>query len=168
MAMVKRCISQSDHSRRAAHTYAPSYLVIPADPHPTLVRELGLNGQTPSWQKNAPQPSLSPEEFEDDPPLVLAARAFAVKDVIAASRVAVSSDELAAYKCNPDQLPAIYFLSSATPGEEEAFRLSSILLWKKEKFYYVVFADEGPEAVCHTADAFFELLSTSYRLVYNS
>jgi hypothetical protein len=62
-------------------------------------------------------------------------------------------------------LPDYTFVSTNSEGVE-AFRVASILSsGRKEKLYYLVFSDEGPEAVAHSTDDFFALLASSERVL---
>jgi hypothetical protein len=74
------------------------------------------------------------------------------------------TDNILGYCRNPDPLPSQYFLSS----DDEYFQVASMFTMgrekMKERLYYVVFADEGPEAVCHSLESFLELLEGSYIL----
>lgn len=74
--------------------------------------------------------------------------------------------DIKAYKRNPDPLTteAATFISDGPDGLE-AFRVSSFLNTGKTNIFYVVFTDQGNEALPFTEDIFFELLGSAQRVV---
>ncbi len=48
---------------------------------------------------------------------------------------------------------------------DEAFRVSCFLTVEDDKIFYLVFADEGAEAVSYSSSAFFTLLEASQRVI---
>ncbi|KAJ7093923.1 hypothetical protein B0H15DRAFT_145943 [Mycena belliarum] len=99
-------------------------------------------------------------------PIALPARSFTFDEIGTRARVRVDGAAIAEYRRTPDRLPEYIFVSETPEGLEEAFRVSCILTsGSKEKLFYLVFAGEGAEAVCHSSEEFFELLSSSSRVV---
>ncbi|KAJ7929803.1 hypothetical protein B0H13DRAFT_1859285 [Mycena leptocephala] len=99
--------------------------------------------------------------------MVLPARGFTVEEIASAERCPVAPAEVSAYRRNPDRLPDYTFVSTNSEGVE-AFRVASILSSsRKEELYYLVFSDEGPEAVAHSTDDFFTLLASSERVLHS-
>ena|ERR1700761_2428210 len=111
-------------------------------------------------------PIETPMRGEDDAkyPAVLPARSLTIEE-IGDVRVKVDAVDIEKYRQKPDYLPDQIFVS-ASSGEIEAFRVSAILTTEaKEKLYYLVFAGDGPEAYGHSSKDFFDILSSSYRVV---
>jgi hypothetical protein len=97
--------------------------------------------------------------------MVLPARGFTFEEIASTERSPVAPAEVSGYRRNPDHLPDSTFVSTNLEGVE-AFRVASILSsGRKEKLYYLVFSDEGPEAVAHSTDDFFALLASSERVL---
>ncbi|KAJ7888780.1 hypothetical protein B0H13DRAFT_2341841 [Mycena leptocephala] len=120
---------------------------IPKHPHPLLAQELGLR-----------QPSNTTAIAPDSRP-------FEFPMIASAERCPVAPAEVSAYRRNPDRLPDYTFGSTNSEGVE-AFRVASILSsGRKENLYYLVFSDEGPEAVARSTDDFFTLLASSERVL---
>ena len=145
-------IHQSDH-----HHYTVVHTTIPQDPHPLLIQELGLNGNSAPLPLT-PAPA-DPVEFEY--PVILPGHPFSFKSIASCSRVPLSQDEVNGYRHNPDLIHNFTFVSATAKDGTEAFQVSAILAIAKEKLFYLVFADEGPEAVSYSYKDFFELLATS-------
>ncbi|KAJ7821531.1 hypothetical protein B0H14DRAFT_2830952 [Mycena olivaceomarginata] len=98
-------------------------------------------------------------------PTALPARSLTFDEIGNAARVEVTTAAYAGYRRNYDHLLNEIFVSESSEGIE-AFRVSSILITEnQERLFYLVFAGEGPEAVCHSLEDFFALLSTSARLL---
>ncbi|KAJ7350766.1 hypothetical protein DFH08DRAFT_862322 [Mycena albidolilacea] len=140
------------------HPYATSQTVLPPQLHPLLAKELA----------SPRRPQMSTPAANDHQlqyPIALPARSLTFDEVGNAARVEVTTAAIANYRRNPDRLPNEVFVSESSEGIE-AFRVSSILTTENQEIlFYLVFAGEGPEAVCHSSEDFFALLSTSARLL---
>ncbi|KAJ7780665.1 hypothetical protein DFH07DRAFT_793094 [Mycena maculata] len=141
--------------RSALHNqhYGATETILPPQLHPLLAKDL-----------THPRRLQAPTPIANDPlqyPMTLPARSLTFEEIGNATRVKVTGTAVAGYQRNPDCLPGHVFVSESSEGVE-AFRVSSILTTENKKtLFYLVFADEGPEAVCHTSEDFFVLLSTS-------
>ena len=100
-------------------------------------------------------------------PIALAARPFKSTEVMNLPRVSLQETELSKYQHRPELLQRETFVSFNEDKEEyEAFRIPMFITSGQERIFYVVYADEGPEAVAFTSIHLFELLRTS-KLVCN-
>ncbi|KAJ7212283.1 hypothetical protein GGX14DRAFT_564755 [Mycena pura] len=106
-----------------------------------------------------------PTRTEPQYPLVLDATAFTFEGLGSFQRIRVSADDIARYRRDLGPLTKHTFVMSGPDGSEKAFRVSAMLLTGGEKMVYVVFADDGPQAVSYSLTDFFDLLSTSERAV---
>ena len=73
--------------------------------------------------------------------------------------------ELTEYQHHPELLQKetfVYF--NEDQAEYEAFRIPMFITSGQERIFYVVYADEGPEAVTFTSIHMFDLLRTSKRV----
>ncbi|KAJ6516412.1 hypothetical protein C8R45DRAFT_960047 [Mycena sanguinolenta] len=135
------------------HTYVTSQTILPSQLLPVLAEDF------------APRHTAQAPAREFQYPMGLPARSLAWEEIGDYMRVKVTAAAIAGYRRNPDRLPGHIFVLDSSE-EVEAFRVSAILTTEnKEILFYLVFAGEGPEAVCHTSDVFFALLSTSARVV---
>ncbi|KAJ7448016.1 hypothetical protein FB451DRAFT_1567373 [Mycena latifolia] len=117
------------------HVYPVVHAVMPAVSHPLLARELGLSITT--------NPISQPTS--DNFPSILPATPFALKDILADARIPTTLEDISDYHRNPDRL----FDNIFDSDEEGELKVSSILSSGRAleaKLFYVVFADEGPEA----------------------
>jgi len=80
-------------------------------------------------------------------------------------RVLLQDTELIQYQRNPELLQRDTFVSfNEDEAEYEAFRVSAFFT-ADERIFYVVYADEGPEALACTSIDLFDLLRTSERVL---
>ena len=114
----------------------------------------------------APSEPAPSEPAPSDYPTTLPARAFKSEEVMNLPRVSLQETELIQYQCRPELLQRETFVSFNEDEEEyEAFRIPVFITANQERVFYVVYADEGPEAVACTN--LLDLLRTSERvLVY--
>ncbi|KAJ7272730.1 hypothetical protein B0H12DRAFT_1319898 [Mycena haematopus] len=132
------------------HTYDSSETILPQQLHPLLAQELAR-----SREPQAPTPAADDTlQF----PITLPARSLTLEEIGDGKRVKVTGADIEAYQRNPNRLPDHIFVSESSG---EAFRVSSILTGEQQTLFYLVFAGEGLEAVCHTSEDFFSLLATS-------
>jgi hypothetical protein len=100
-------------------------------------------------------------------PTTLPARAFKSKEVINLPRVPLQELELIQYQRCPELLQRETFVSfNEAEAYYEVFRIPAFITADQEIFFYVVFADEGPEAVACTSADLFDLLRTSERVLF--
>ncbi|KAJ6576847.1 hypothetical protein B0H10DRAFT_2101774 [Mycena sp. CBHHK59/15] len=141
------------------HPYDTSQTILPPQLHPLLAKDLAH----PPRRPQAPTPAANDHQLQY--PMGLLARSLTFEEIGNATRVKVTGAAIAGYRRNSDRLPDHIFVSESSEGVE-AFRVSSILTTEnKEKLFYLVFSGDGPEAVCHSSEDFFALLSTSTRLL---
>lgn len=101
-----------------------------------------------------------------DYPLVLPARSFKSEEIVGLRRVRVSKTEVVRYKQHPEQLQKETFVSvNADDGQLEFFRVSAFLTLDGDKIFYLIYADEGAEAVAWSNNDFLNLLCTSQRVL---
>ncbi|KAF9000808.1 hypothetical protein BDZ89DRAFT_694084 [Hymenopellis radicata] len=155
---VQKAIREYVTARHANHQYAFSHAVIPENPHP-LLREF-FGGRGP----DTPTSSVPPAPPADEYPLVLPGQPFSWSDILQYPRESMLPTEVAFYKTNPGPLSELTFTTSGEMGDE-AFRVSSFLTIGTEKIFYLVFADEGAEAVGYSNSDFFTLLGSSKRVI---
>jgi hypothetical protein len=79
-------------------------------------------------------------------------------------RVLLQETELIQYQRRPEPLQRETFVSF-NEAEYEVFRIPAFITADQERIFYVVFADEGPEAVAFTHVNLFDLLRTSERVL---
>jgi hypothetical protein len=127
-------------------------MALPATLHPFLAQELRTVIDT--------SPSPSTPRY----PLVLPANPFTSDSVQHRARTRVTPELVKSYRRNPEPLSSQTFVSS----DDEFFQVASWVTAgrgkAKETLFYVVFANKGPEAVCHSSDTFFKLLENSEQL----
>ena len=83
-------------------------------------------------------------------------------------RASLQEAELIQYQRRPELLQGETFMSSSEDEEEyQVFRVPAFITASQDKIFYVVYADEGPEAVACTSDELFDLLRTSERVLSN-
>ena len=100
-----------------------------------------------------------------DYPKSLLARAFKSTEVMNLPCVSVQKAELIEYQHRPELLQGKTFVSFNEDHEEyEAFRIPMFITSCQERFFYLVYADEGSGAVAFTSVNLFELLRTSKRV----
>ena len=150
---IWRCLGSGRlYSKYAVASHFPSNLTCHSQDH---LSSLGYQIPTP------------PTPTEPQYPLVLDATAFTLEELVSFRRIRVSTTDISKYRRNTDLLTKHTFVTSAPDGSEKAFRVSTVLTGG-EKLVYVVFADDGPEAVSYSLKDFFDLLSTSKRAVLPS
>ncbi|KAJ6537264.1 hypothetical protein DFH09DRAFT_1324368 [Mycena vulgaris] len=96
------------------------------------------------------------DDDADEYPIAMPAAGFTFEEIANLDRAPVSAGDIAAYRQNPATLPIHTSVSSTSDGTE-AFTVSSILtrgLNEEKNLLYVVFADEGAEAVAYWMDHF--------------
>jgi hypothetical protein len=129
-------------------------MALPATLHPFLAQELRTVIDT------SPSPSTPALARY---PLVLPADPFTSDSVQHRARTRVTPELVKSYRRNPEPLSSQTFVSS----DDEFFQVASWVTEgrgkAKETLYYVVFANKGPEAVCHS-DTFFKILENSEQL----
>jgi hypothetical protein len=107
------------------------------------------------------------EPAPSDYPATLAARAFQSKEVMNLPRVSVRETELSHYQRHPELLQKDTFVSFNEDQEEyDVFCIPAFITTGQERIFYVVYADEGPEALACTSVDLFDLLRTSERVIY--
>lgn len=108
----------------------------------------------------------SSEPVPSDYPTTLAARAFKSKRIMNLPRVSLQETELIQYQRRPELLQRETFVSfNEDEAEYEAFRIPAFITANQQRIFYVVYADEGPEAVACTSINLFDLLRTSERVL---
>lgn len=81
-------------------------------------------------------------------------------------RVPVQQTELTQYQHHPELLQTETFASfDEDEAEHEIFRIPAFVTADQERIFYVMYADEGPEAVACTSIDLFDLLRTSQRVL---
>ena len=99
-------------------------------------------------------------------PTTLAARAFKSKEVMNLPRVSLQETELVQYQRRPELLQRETFVSfNEDEAEYEVFRIPAFITANQRRIFYVVYADEGPEAVASASVDLFDLLRTSKRVL---
>jgi hypothetical protein len=108
---------------------------------------------------------VSPEPAPPTYPTILVARAFKSKEVMDMPRVSLQETELIQYQHHPELLQSETFLSlDEDEAEYKVFRIPAFITADKERIFYMVYADKGPEAVAFTSVQLFDLLRTSERV----
>ena len=106
------------------------------------------------------------EPAPSDYPITLLARGFKSTDVMNLPRVTVDETEVIQYQHCPRLLQRQTFVSFNENEEKyQVFRIPAFITADQEKVFYVVYADEGPEAVACTSIDLFGLLRTSERVL---
>ena len=105
---------------------------------------------------------VSSEPTPSDYPTTLPARAFKSNEVMNLPRISLQMTELIQYQRRPELLQRETFVSF---NEDEVFRIPVFITAGQERIFYVVYADEGPEAVACTSVDLFDLLRTSERIL---
>ena len=105
---------------------------------------------------------VSSEPTPSDYPTTLPGRAFKSNEVMNLSRVSLQMTERIQYQCRPELLQRETFVSF---NEDEVFRILVFITAGQERIFYVVNADEGPEAVACTSIDLFDLLCTSEQIL---
>jgi hypothetical protein len=82
-------------------------------------------------------------------------------------RASLQETELTKYQHRPELLQKETFVSfNEDEAEYEAFRIPIFITAGEERIFYVVYANEGPEAVAFTTSInLFDLLRTSKRVL---
>jgi len=106
--------------------------------------------------------SSEPTPSDYDYPITLPARAFKSNEVMNLPRVSLQKTELIRYQRCPELLHRETFVSF---DEDEVFRIPLFITAGQERIFYVVYADEGAEAVACTSVDLFDLLRTSERIL---
>ena len=110
--------------------------------------------------------NVSSEPAPSDYPKTLAARGFKSNEVMNKPRVSLQETDLIQYQRRPELLQRATFVSfNEDEAEYEVFRIPAFITAGQERIFYVVFADEGPEAVAFTSVDLFDLLRTSERIL---
>ena len=108
---------------------------------------------------------VSSEPVLSDYPITLPARAFKSTEVMNLPCVSVQKTELMEYQHRPELLQRETFVSFNEDQDEYGFfRIPMFITPGQERTFYVVYADEGPEAVAFTSIDLFDLLRTSKRV----
>ncbi|KAK7039356.1 hypothetical protein R3P38DRAFT_2899081 [Favolaschia claudopus] len=112
---------------------------------------------------NPSDPDFGSTMFTDSAPMTWPADAFSYSLVDGCERVPVTKADIRGYKQDPDRLLGLTFISRSEDGDEEleAFQLAARYLSKQKTVFYVVFADDGPEAVYYGEKEFYEMLETA-------
>ncbi|KAJ7246551.1 hypothetical protein B0H12DRAFT_1126108 [Mycena haematopus] len=158
MQRIKSSLQNAYYSQPQFQQRFLSPTPVPSDPHPLLVRELGLGVSALTTAITPAVPSF---------PTEMPAASFSFDSLADLPRIPVTADDIAQYRQNPDSLLHSVFVCNSEDSEDgpEAFQVSSMLTTQTAgRLFYIVFADEGPSAVCHSAVDFFPLLSSSYRI----
>jgi hypothetical protein len=111
---------------------------------------------------------VSSEPAPSDYPATLAARAFQSKEVISLPLVSVQETDLTHYQRRPELLQRETFVSFDEDQGYNVFRIPAFITAGQERIFYVVYADEGPEALACTSIDLFDLLRTSERVMRDS
>ncbi|KAF9000800.1 hypothetical protein BDZ89DRAFT_1170251 [Hymenopellis radicata] len=154
---VQVAIGEYVTAKSTNHRYAPSHFYMPQNPHPLLLEHFGP-------ARNTPTSSVPPAPSAIEYPVVLPGQPFSRSDILHYPRESMLPTEVAFYKTNPGPLSELTFTTSGEMGDE-AFRVSSFLTIGTEKIFYLVFADEGAEAVAYSSSDFFTLLESSQRVI---
>ncbi|KAH9970524.1 hypothetical protein BGW80DRAFT_1329785 [Lactifluus volemus] len=130
-------------------------------------RKVELDKQYPYvFPPESPSVVIPSEPAKSDYPLTLSARAFGSKEVMNLPRVSLEETDLIQYRRRPELLQRETFVSfNEDEAEYEAFRIPAFLTANQQKIFYVVYADEGPEAVAFSSINLFDLLRTSQRVM---
>ena len=110
---------------------------------------------------------VSSESAPPDYPISLPARAFKITDVNNRPLVPIQKTELIEYQHRPELLQKETFVAIDEEKEEpeyEAYRIPMFIVSGQERIFYVVYADEGSEAVAFTSDNLLDLLRRSKRV----
>lgn len=113
-------------------------------------------------------PSEPVQVVPSDYPTTLPACAFKSEEVMNLSRVTLQAEEVIHYQRHPELLQRDTFVSLNEDEEEyEVFRIAAFITADQERIFYVVYADEGPEAVAYSSVDLFDsdLLRTSERVL---
>ncbi len=126
-----------------------------------------------SFPASAPQriatPAPAGPPSADGPPILYhLAEAFTLDAVINLPRVQVSAADIDKLRDNSDDLLGETFVFTEEDNES-AFSVSTIMMVgkgsKKEKFFYVQYADVGETSFPLKKDEFFELLAKSAQVI---
>ncbi|KAF8808767.1 hypothetical protein BYT27DRAFT_7095966 [Phlegmacium glaucopus] len=105
---------------------------------------------------------ISSEPAPSDYPTTLVVCTFELKEVMNLPRVLLQETELIQYQCNPELLQRETFVSfNEDEADYKVFHILAFITADQERAFYVVYADEGPEAVACTSINLFDLLCTS-------
>ena len=105
-----------------------------------------------------PESAVVSSEQSSRYPATIPASAFKSTDVLNLPRASLQETELSKYQHRPELLQGETFVSNE---DEEAFRIPMFITAGQERIFYVVYADEGPEAVAFTSIHLFDLLRRS-------
>ncbi|KAK2467547.1 hypothetical protein APHAL10511_000402 [Amanita phalloides] len=131
-------------------------------------RKVELDKQYPYVFPESPAAAIHvpSEPAPSDYPATRAARAFKSNEVMNLPRVLLQEAELIQYQRCPELLQRETFMSfNEDEAEYEVFRIPAFITADQERIFYVVYADEGPEAVACTSVNLFDLLRTSERVL---
>ena len=130
-----------------------AYLILTSNRYPYVV------------PKSPPSVQIASDLGSSDYPLILPARCFKSDEIINLPCVRICETELIRYEEQPELLQKETFVSFDVDGTKcEVYRVSAFLTTDREKIYYLVFADEGAEAVAWSSYDFFDLLLKSQRV----
>ncbi|KAM6501540.1 hypothetical protein JOM56_001517 [Amanita muscaria] len=115
-------------------------------------------------------PAAIPVSSEPEPPDLypntLVARPFKSKEVMNLPRVSVQETELIQYQRRPELLLRETFMYfDEDEAKYQVIRIPVFLTADQERLFYVVYADEGPEAFAFISVHLFEILRTSERVL---
>ena len=95
-------------------------------------------------------------------PTTLSARAFNSTEIMNLPRVSLQETELSEYQRRPELLQKETFVFfKENKAEHETFRIPMFITAGQDRIFYVVYGDEGPEAVAFSSIDLFDLLRTS-------
>ena len=152
--------SQSANSREASfnvENLLPRGLNQFQTTNPSAVVQAGITGRLASTQDDS--------DDSDEYPMSMHAPALLRSRILGRPRVKVTDTEVLRYKQNLDSLVQQIFVPSGEDEEEEPFKVFAILSTSEDKIFYLVYLDVGNEALAHPSEQFFELLSTSERVI---
>ncbi|KAJ7781507.1 hypothetical protein B0H16DRAFT_622284 [Mycena metata] len=151
---VLRMRTALQYSHRDKYVKVDMVLPPRAEMHPYLAKQLGL----PPFQ---PPVAIPPSTPAARYPIAVPADAFTSASVQHTQLMLLTPEDVMGFRQNPDPLVGCTYLS---PGHKY-FKLAATMLIAsgdgREKLFYVVFADNGPEAVCYSSDEFFGPLESS-------
>ena len=127
-----------------------------------------VSSQSPAPLHVSSKPLRVSSEPEFEYPNVTTGPAFKSEEIMKLPRVSLQETELALYRRSPELLLKETFVSFNEEEEEfEVIRIPAFLTTAQEKTFYVVYADQGPEAFAFLDDHLYDLLRTSERVLSN-
>jgi hypothetical protein len=125
--------------------------------NPSTVVQAGIYDRLASTQDDS--------DDGDEYPISMHAPALHWSQILGRPRVKVTDKEVLRYKRDPNSLVQQIFVSSGEDEEEDAFKVFAILSVSEDTIFYLVYPDVGNEALAHSSEEFFELLSTSEQVI---